>query len=300
MERCIRISSLLRIVSFFLLINSFTAVAQVPAFDKLEQLYDQGRYRIVYRKAKRLLNKPECDYSLLPRYYTSLASVQLLQQKSWRESHESIIDSSFNFLTQLGQTKKGTRLRSNHSQELLSASLVLNDWVAEQIVAKENVLVNRYQKKVKDFAYSIVKIEGDEVSTLWEAPTESKGLEWAISLIQYAQTFIGTAYLWGGQSSEGFDCSGFTSYVFLNQGKRIPRVAKDQFAESTKLSSNEAHIGDLVFFGTNGVVSHVGILVNAPGQPKQMIHSSSSKGVVFQEIDSSKYYSSRIIGFGRY
>jgi cell wall-associated NlpC family hydrolase len=237
---------------------------------------------------------------LLPRYYSSLASLQLVQQKSWRESHESIIDSSFNYLTQLGQTKKGTRLRINHSQELLAISLVLNDWMAEQTVAKEKSIVIEYQKKVKDLAYSIVKIQADEGTTVWEAPVDSKGLEWAISLIQYAQSFLGTTYLWGGQSPEGFDCSGFTSYVFLNQGKRIPRVSRDQFAQSTQISSNEAHLGDLVFFGTNGVVSHVGILVNAPGQPKQMIHSSSSKGVVFQEIDNSKYYSSRIIGFGRY
>jgi cell wall-associated NlpC family hydrolase len=88
--------------------------------------------------------------------------------------------------------------------------------------------------------------------------------------------------------------------VFLNQGKKIPRVSRDQYASSLKLDPAEACIGDLVFFGQQGVVSHVGILVNELGKPKRMIHSSSSKGVMFQDIDNSKYYSSRVIGYGRY
>jgi cell wall-associated NlpC family hydrolase len=164
---------------------------------------------------------------------------------------------------------------------------------------KENKDLRIYSPKLALLSKSLQLISVDSPTEAW-SPSDIQGKEVAISMIQYAQTFVGTPYVWGGQSALGFDCSGFTSFVFLNQGKKIPRVSRDQYASSLKLDPAEACIGDLVFFGQQGVVSHVGILVNELGKPKRMIHSSSSKGVMFQDIDNSKYYSSRVIGYGRY
>ena len=273
--------------------------AQVPAFDKLEQLYDQGRYQLVYRKSIRLLNKPEYDYSLLPEYYQSLSSLQLMRNEGWLSKHADHIDFAFSFIEGLGKTEKGSKLRVNHSQELLALQADLNDWLAELSQEKENKRIRIYSPKLASLSKSLQLISVDSPTEVW-SPSDIQGKEMAISMIQYAQTFVGTPYVWGGQSTQGFDCSGFTSYVFLNQGKKIPRVSRDQYASSLKLDPAEACIGDLVFFGQQGVVSHVGILVNEPGKPKRMIHSSSSKGVMFQDIDNSKYYSSRVIGYGRY
>ncbi len=276
-----------------------SAQAQVPAFDKLEQLYDQGRYQLVYRKSLRLLNKPEYDYSLLPEYYQSLSSLQLMRNEGWLSKHEDRIDFAFSFIEGLGKTEKGSKLRVNHSQELLALQADLNDWLAELSQEKENKRIRIYSPKLASLSKSLQLISVDSPTEVW-SPSDIQGKEMAISMIQYAQTFVGTPYVWGGQSTQGFDCSGFTSYVFLNQGKKIPRVSRDQYASSLKLDPAEACIGDLVFFGQQGVVSHVGILVNEQGKPKRMIHSSSSKGVMFQDIDNSKYYSSRVIGYGRY
>ena len=275
-------------------------MAQVPSFDKLEQLYDQGRYNIVYNKARRLLNKPEFDYSLMPSFYLSIASLQLVQKPGWRARNEVEIDSAFIFLDGLELTQKGVKLRLNHVDELLALSSDMNDWIAELNAENDSYLLKKYNKKVALLTGSIRKIPNEFPVDTWVAPEVTVQLEKAITLITYAQTFVGTPYVWGGRSPDGFDCSGFTSYVFMNQGKNIPRVSKDQFSNSTHIKADEACIGDLVFFGQNGIVSHVGILVNEPGKPKRMIHSSSSKGVMFQDIDNSKYYSQRIIGFGRY
>ena len=276
-----------------------SAVAQVPAFDKLEQLYDQGRYQLVYRKSIRLLNKPEYDYSLLPEYYQSLSSLQLMRNEGWRSKHADHIDFAFSFIEGLGKTAKGSKLKVNHSQELLALQADLNDWLSELSQEKENKDLRIYSPKLALLSKSLQLISVDSPTEAW-SPSDIQGKEVAISMIQYAQTFVGTPYVWGGQSALGFDCSGFTSFVFLNQGKKIPRVSRDQYASSLKLDPAEACIGDLVFFGQQGVVSHVGILVNELGKPKRMIHSSSSKGVMFQDIDNSKYYSSRVIGYGRY
>ena len=298
MERSFRINPLLKVLVLFLGFSA-SAVAQVPAFDKLEQLYDQGRYQFVYRKSVRLLNKPEYDYSLLPEYYLSISSLQLMRNEGWLSKHEDHIDFAFSFIEGLGKTEKGCKLRVNHSQELVALQADLNDWLAELSEEKENKLLRIYSPKLAELSKSLQLISVDSPTEVW-SPSDIQGKELAISMIQYAQSFVGTPYVWGGQSPQGFDCSGFTSYVFLNQGKKIPRVSRDQYASSLKLDPAEACIGDLVFFGQQGVVSHVGILVNEPGKPKRMIHSSSSKGVMFQDIDNSKYYSSRVIGYGRY
>jgi cell wall-associated NlpC family hydrolase len=298
MERFFRINTPLQFLILFLGI-SMSAVAQVPAFDKLEQLYDQGRYQLVYRKSLRLLNKPEYDYSLLPEYYQSLSSLQLMRNEGWRSKHADHIDFAFSFIEGLGKTAKGSKLKVNHSQELLALQADLNDWLSELSQEKENKDLRIYSPKLALLSKSLQLISEDYPMEVW-SPSDIQGKEVAISMIQYAQTFVGTPYVWGGQSALGFDCSGFTSFVFLNQGKKIPRVSRDQYASSLKLDPAEACIGDLVFFGQQGVVSHVGILVNELGKPKRMIHSSSSKGVMFQDIDNSKYYSSRVIGYGRY
>jgi cell wall-associated NlpC family hydrolase len=299
MERLFRINSALKFLVLFLGI-SMSAVAQVPAFDKLEQLYDQGRYHLVYRKSVRLLNKPEYDYSLLPEYYQAIAALQLLRNEGWRSKHAETIDLSFVFLKALGKTEKGTKLKINHGQELVSLQADLNDWIAELSQEKENKLVRMYGSNISALN-AVIRTEANEsTSVAWESPSGLLGKEKAVAMIEFAQGFVGTPYVWAGEAPGGFDCSGFTSYVFSKQGIKIPRVSRDQYASSMKVESADACIGDLVFFGQQGVVSHVGILVNEPGKPKRMIHSSSSKGVMFQDIDNSKYYATRIIGFGRY
>jgi len=299
MERFFRINTSLKFLVILLGI-SMSAMAQVPAFDKVEQLYDQGRYHLVYRKSVRLLNKPEYDYSLLPEYYQAISALQLLRNEGWRNKHSETVDLSFSFLKSLGKTEKGAKLKVNHGQELASLQADLNDWIAELSQEKENKLVRMYSPHISALN-AVVRVESNEsTSTSWESPSGLLGKEKAIAMIEFAQGFIGTPYVWAGEAPGGFDCSGFTSYVFSQQGKKIPRVSRDQYASSMKVDPAEACIGDLVFPGLQGMVSHVGILVNEPGKPKRMIHSSSSKGVMFQDIDNSKYYATRVIGFGRY
>ncbi len=81
-------------------------------------------------------------------------------------------------------------------------------------------------------------------------------------LVQKARTYLGYAYSWGGnQPSTGFDCSGFTQYVFSQFGKSLDRVSQDQAQEGTPISKGDLQPGDLVFFATDGPLSHVGIYI---------------------------------------
>ena len=114
-------------------------------------------------------------------------------------------------------------------------------------------------------------------------------------VLEYAAQFLGTPYVYGGSSPSGFDCSGFTSYVFNNTVGSIPRVAQSQFNATTHVSREELLPGDLVFFGSSASsISHVGIYVG----DDTFIHSPHTGDVVKYESLSGNY-ASRFQGGGR-
>lgn len=84
---------------------------------------------------------------------------------------------------------------------------------------------------------------------------------------QIALQYIGVPYLWGGESPNGFDCSGLVSYVFAELGVDLPHSAADQYGYGVDVPRNQLQPGDLVFFDS---LNHVGIyignneIVNAP------------------------------------
>ena len=115
-------------------------------------------------------------------------------------------------------------------------------------------------------------------------------------VVEYAAQFLGVPYVYGGSTPSGFDCSGFTSYVFKNTVGSIPRVAQSQFDATTRVSRDELLPGDLVFFGSSASsISHVGIYVGND----QFIHSPHTGDVVKYDSLNSSYYSSRFQGGGR-
>lgn len=77
-------------------------------------------------------------------------------------------------------------------------------------------------------------------------------------VLAYAQKFLGTPYLWGGTTPSGFDCSGFTQYVFRHFGINLGRTTYDQINDGVSVSRGELQPGDLVFFGKSGP-THMGI-----------------------------------------
>ena len=114
-------------------------------------------------------------------------------------------------------------------------------------------------------------------------------------LVAYAQNFIGVPYVWGGTTTKGFDCSGFTQYVFKQMGYSLNRTAAQQLKNGTSVTNLQP--GDLVFFtntySTSAAASHVGIYMG----DNLFIHAANG-GVKITSMDH-EYYAPRYIGARR-
>lgn len=114
-------------------------------------------------------------------------------------------------------------------------------------------------------------------------------------IVALAQDYMGVPYVWGGTSPKGFDCSGFTQYVFKQMGYTIKRTAAQQLTNGYSVTNLK--VGDLVFFtntyATSAAASHVGIYMG----DNLFIHAAGG-GVKITSLDH-EYYAPRYIGARR-
>ena len=117
----------------------------------------------------------------------------------------------------------------------------------------------------------------------------------AVNLTRNALRFLGVPYVFGGTSSNGFDCSGYVQHVFAMLGYHIPRTADAQYDVGTRVTGRTIAPGDLVFFQTYAAgASHVGIYLGGD----RFVHASASRGVIVSSLHES-YWSARYLGAKR-
>lgn len=124
-------------------------------------------------------------------------------------------------------------------------------------------------------------------------------------LKDFASTFLGRRYVYGSTGPKSFDCSGFTSYVFRNEGIDLPRTSRMQYTVGEKVDRDSLKAGDLMFFSSplsgKGRVGHVAIVVDVDKNDGSctFIHASRGKGVNLQKFPDGGYYSRHYIGAKR-
>ena len=116
------------------------------------------------------------------------------------------------------------------------------------------------------------------------------------AVVRRALGYLGTRYRYGASGARGFDCSGFTSYIYRQHGITLPHNSAAQYRVGKPVSRSELRPGDLVFFRTRGNrISHVGIYI---GNGK-FVHASSARGRVRVDTLTSGYYHQRYVGARR-
>jgi cell wall-associated NlpC family hydrolase len=111
-------------------------------------------------------------------------------------------------------------------------------------------------------------------------------------VVGIAMQYLGVPYVWGGASPSGFDCSGFSMYVYAKLGVSLPHHAATQYGMGTPVSKDQLQAGDLVFF--NGL-GHMGIYIGGG----QFIHAPHSGDVVKISSLSDSWYARTWVGARR-
>lgn len=134
------------------------------------------------------------------------------------------------------------------------------------------------------------KIESGYISAEYVIQADPSEATLGQEIADYALQFLGCRYVYGGSSPNGFDCSGFTSYVYKQFGYSLNRTASTQLDNGTPVAKEELQPGDLVMFKKSGSgskrASHVGMYIGNG----QIIHASTaSVGVIISDLYSSYY-----------
>lgn len=174
------------------------------------------------------------------------------------------------------------------------SSLPVSDLVLNNIIQKIDVM-NDWSKFIlpdgrigflPDSDFNIIKIEENNDSD--------------IKIIEKAKSLLGTPYLWGGNSTKGNDCSGFTQLLFKSEGIFLPRDARQQASLGKEININELLLGDLLFFGNGEKITHVGISLGQYDYIHQggkvEIHSLDKKSNIYNKYRAKTFmFAKRIL-----
>ena len=116
---------------------------------------------------------------------------------------------------------------------------------------------------------------------------EVKPKEIRENIIDFAKTFEGTRYKFGGTTKAGMDCSGLVYTAFQTENITLPRISRDMATKGILISFKDIEEGDLVFFKTSrkNAINHVGLVVEAKRGEVKFIHSTIRAGVIISSMD---------------
>jgi cell wall-associated NlpC family hydrolase len=278
------------IITFLVFGISLGLNAQTKKEKKILDLYTKGKFEKSEKLAKKILSKDRLNSHAL--YILGFLDLREAQKSNSTATLKRYV-------------LKSISKRNKINDKLLRSTL--NDSLHRYIYL---VLENENLKKKynRSFTQLLAKEFEDTLSSYYSLnqfqsyPNSKKEINHFTSedslrnaMLHFAQKLEGTPYKWAGETPKnGFDCSGFTKYVFKSIGIELPHSAQKQ-SELSKQYKNldNAKSGDMVFFGnfTDNAfyTQHAGIIYSKNGEDIEVIHCVSN-GVNIEGEDSSWEY----------
>lgn len=169
-------------------------------------------------------------------------------------------------------------LASCGSQKKASEKVIIGDR-SKGISSAKN---NRNEGKSKSNKKNVQEESTNETTYYSEAALKTQ------RIIEFAKSFEGTRYKYGGNDTQGMDCSGLVCTSFKNEEILLPRISREMATQGIAISLEESKEGDLLFFQTNSkrkVINHVGLVVETKNGEIFFIHSTVKKGVIISSME---------------
>ena len=168
---------------------------------------------------------------------------------------------------------------------LISCGSTKNTGKVPEVIIGKNETKTKNTRKVNPHKNNkiVTKRKDDNDSeNKEESPKEIKK-----GIIDYAKTFQGTRYKFGGTTDAGMDCSGLVYTAFQKENITLPRISRDMATKGILISFKDIEEGDLVFFKTSSrnTINHVGLVVEAKRGEVKFIHSTTRAGVIISSLD---------------
>lgn len=269
---------------------------------KSERLYKKGKYEKCIKKTKKYLSKerksPELQYYIVQ---SNLALYQEVDERkklsflrktitSWERLERYNSD-------QIDYSSLKNKIQESIYKEVLSARLKdsrKGDYYHNKLAEIFFDTTERYKTLHPKLFF--VEQKSIETKVLSNYRSFVNLSETRIKILQAAEGVVGVKYKYAGVDSTGFDCSGFTQYVYKSAGIDIPHNADKQSKIGDTIDISIAQPGDLVFFGSGSRAVHAGLIYSNTDGEIELVHCAS-RGVTHDSSDdeNTKYWLNRVL-----
>lgn len=281
-------------ITLFVFFISIAVSAQSKNTAKLYSAYDKGKYKKSEKLAKKMLAKESKDIDAL--YILGLIDLRDAKKASSYSATRRSILYSIEMMNRMPDPNKHQYKQLNDSiHNYVLIVLSNNDLKKKQSNIYLKLLANEFNDK--SFEYNASNTTST-LNTNYLGPQDSLRRV----MLSFASELEGSPYKWAGINPKtGFDCSGFTMYVYKSIGIELPHNAQKQSELIKKQKPIEDALpGDLIFFGSKNRKSfntqHAGIIYSKEGEDIEVIHCSNT-GVNIEGKDSSwdRYWIDRVL-----
>lgn len=197
----------------------------------------------------------------------------------------------------IGETDGWYQIKLKGEVGYVSAKYISDTKVTET-TSRSGSTIRNVEEQEKTEEVEETNTETEETDETDTNTVSSSTVISGVEVVEYAKQYLGYKYVAGGSSpSIGFDCSGFTIYVYKHFGISLNRSSRDQIKNGVAVSKNNLQPGDILIFNgsSNTSIGHVGIYVGG----NDFIHAANSReGVIITSLSSS-YYQKRYMGARR-